>query len=235
VDFFTRKAYTTYGIARLALAMHAAIHPAFIFRDPARKFHHVLRFGPPWRSIPARRARKRWPGSPGGATRSWKRRSGGPRTSGWVPPALERRVPSGNRRSTGACNEGIVFLDRDGTLIEEVGYLRDPSAVRILPGAAEALRLLSREGFLLAVVSNQAGLAKGKFTGAEMKPSTAGSFPRSGGGGRVLCRRVLPAPPGRGGGGVPAGVRMPEAGDGAGRGDPSAAPGAGFVPPLRGR
>ena len=64
---------------------------------------------------------------------------------------------------------GIVFLDRDGTLIEEVGYLRDPSAVRILPGAAEALRFLSRERFLLAVVSNQAGLAKGKFTGAEME------------------------------------------------------------------
>jgi KDO2-lipid IV(A) lauroyltransferase len=47
VDFFTRKAYTTFGIARLALAMNAAIHPSFIFRDPARKFHHVLRFGPP--------------------------------------------------------------------------------------------------------------------------------------------------------------------------------------------
>ncbi|OGR23452.1 MAG: hypothetical protein A3K53_02120, partial [Deltaproteobacteria bacterium RIFOXYB2_FULL_66_7] len=42
VDFFTRKAYTTFGIARLALAMNGAIHPAFIFRDPARKFHHVL-------------------------------------------------------------------------------------------------------------------------------------------------------------------------------------------------
>jgi len=64
---------------------------------------------------------------------------------------------------------GIVFLDRDGTLIEEVGYLRDPSAVRILPGVVDALRLLSREGFLLAVVSNQAGLARGRFTGAEME------------------------------------------------------------------
>ena len=46
VDFFTRKAYTTFGIARLAMAMNAAIHSGFIFRDPARKFHHVLRFGP---------------------------------------------------------------------------------------------------------------------------------------------------------------------------------------------
>jgi KDO2-lipid IV(A) lauroyltransferase len=47
VDLFTRKAYTTFGIARLALAMRAAIHTGFIFRDPERKFHHVLRFGPP--------------------------------------------------------------------------------------------------------------------------------------------------------------------------------------------
>jgi len=47
VDLFTRKAYTTFGIARLALAMRASIHPGFIYRDPMRKFHHVLRFGPP--------------------------------------------------------------------------------------------------------------------------------------------------------------------------------------------
>lgn len=46
VDFFSRKTYTTDGIARLAFAMRAAIHPGFIFRDPAKKFHHVLRFGP---------------------------------------------------------------------------------------------------------------------------------------------------------------------------------------------
>jgi len=65
--------------------------------------------------------------------------------------------------------KGIVFFDRDGTLIEEVGYLRDPASVRILPGVAESLRLLSHEGFLLAVVSNQAGLARGKFTAEEME------------------------------------------------------------------
>lgn len=46
VDFFTRKAYTTDGIARMALALRANIHPAFLFRDPNRKFHHTLRFGP---------------------------------------------------------------------------------------------------------------------------------------------------------------------------------------------
>jgi KDO2-lipid IV(A) lauroyltransferase len=47
VDFFTRKAYTTFGIARLALALRTTVHPGFIFRDPKRKFHHTVRFGPP--------------------------------------------------------------------------------------------------------------------------------------------------------------------------------------------
>ena len=47
VELFTRRAYTTFGIARLALAMRAAIVSGFIYRDPERKFHHVLRFGRP--------------------------------------------------------------------------------------------------------------------------------------------------------------------------------------------
>ena len=47
VELFTRTAYTTFGIARLALAMRAVIVSGFIYRDPGRKFHHVLRFGPP--------------------------------------------------------------------------------------------------------------------------------------------------------------------------------------------
>ncbi len=47
VDLFTKPAYTTDGIARLALALRTNIHSGFLFRDPGRKFHHVLRFGPP--------------------------------------------------------------------------------------------------------------------------------------------------------------------------------------------
>jgi D-glycero-D-manno-heptose 1,7-bisphosphate phosphatase len=58
---------------------------------------------------------------------------------------------------------GIVFLDRDGTLIEEVGYLADPREVMEIPGASESLLRLRRGGFALAVVSNQAGLARGRF------------------------------------------------------------------------
>jgi D-glycero-D-manno-heptose 1,7-bisphosphate phosphatase len=64
--------------------------------------------------------------------------------------------------------KGIVFLDRDGTLIEEVGYIRDPADVRVLPGAAAAVRRMAAAGYLLAVVSNQSGLARGKFTRSEM-------------------------------------------------------------------
>jgi D-glycero-D-manno-heptose 1,7-bisphosphate phosphatase len=64
---------------------------------------------------------------------------------------------------------GIVFLDRDGTLIEETGYLSDPGLLKENPGAAESLGRLAREGYVLAVVSNQAGLAKGRFREEQME------------------------------------------------------------------
>ena len=61
-------------------------------------------------------------------------------------------------------SKGIVFLDRDGTLIENVPFLRDPARVELLPGVAEGLRLLQDEGFLLVIVTNQQGLGLGYFT-----------------------------------------------------------------------
>jgi D-glycero-D-manno-heptose 1,7-bisphosphate phosphatase len=54
-----------------------------------------------------------------------------------------------------------VFLDRDGTLIEDVGYPRDPETVRLLEGAVEALVALRRAGYALVVVSNQSGIGRG--------------------------------------------------------------------------
>ena len=45
-----------------------------------------------------------------------------------------------------------VFLDRDGTLIEDVGYPRKPAEVRLLPGVGETLRELQRQAYLLIVV-----------------------------------------------------------------------------------
>jgi D-glycero-D-manno-heptose 1,7-bisphosphate phosphatase len=57
-----------------------------------------------------------------------------------------------------------VFLDRDGTLIAEVGHLGEPERVELLPGVPRALRRLRDAGFGLAVVTNQAGVARGLFT-----------------------------------------------------------------------
>jgi D-glycero-D-manno-heptose 1,7-bisphosphate phosphatase len=57
--------------------------------------------------------------------------------------------------------EKAIFLDRDGTLIEDPGYLNDPEMVKPLPGAAEALVHLKKLGYKLVVVSNQSGVARG--------------------------------------------------------------------------
>lgn len=53
-----------------------------------------------------------------------------------------------------------LFLDRDGTLIVDVGYPRDPARVELLPGAAAALRQLAQR-YALVIVSNQSGLGRG--------------------------------------------------------------------------
>ena len=54
--------------------------------------------------------------------------------------------------------EKIVFLDRDGTINEEVNYLHRTEDLKFLPGVPEALRLLKEAGFKLVVVTNQAGV-----------------------------------------------------------------------------
>lgn len=54
-----------------------------------------------------------------------------------------------------------VFLDRDGTLIHDSGFLSDPAGVRLLPGAADAVAKLNRAGLPAIVVTNQSGIARG--------------------------------------------------------------------------
>jgi len=56
-----------------------------------------------------------------------------------------------------------VFLDRDGTINEQMGYINHLSRFILLPRVAEAVRLLNESGFLVLVVSNQAGAARGYF------------------------------------------------------------------------
>jgi D-glycero-D-manno-heptose 1,7-bisphosphate phosphatase len=59
-----------------------------------------------------------------------------------------------------------IFLDRDGTLIEEVGYLDRPERVVLYPYAADAIRALNRAGLRIVMVTNQSGVARGFFTEA---------------------------------------------------------------------
>jgi D-glycero-D-manno-heptose 1,7-bisphosphate phosphatase len=65
--------------------------------------------------------------------------------------------------------ERAVFLDRDNTLIDNDGYLGDPSKVKLLPGAATALSALRGLGYRLIVVSNQSGVARGMFDEAAVE------------------------------------------------------------------
>lgn len=60
-------------------------------------------------------------------------------------------------------NAPIVFLDKDGTLIDDVPYNVDPNLIRLRPGAGEALRSLHEQGWRIVVVSNQSGVARGLF------------------------------------------------------------------------
>jgi len=65
------------------------------------------------------------------------------------------------RQAPNAPRRRAVFLDRDGTIIEDVSYLRDPNAVRLLPGAATAIKQLNDHRLLAIVVTNQSGIARG--------------------------------------------------------------------------
>ncbi|MGI9105282.1 MAG: D-glycero-alpha-D-manno-heptose-1,7-bisphosphate 7-phosphatase [Pyrinomonadaceae bacterium] len=57
-----------------------------------------------------------------------------------------------------------VFIDRDGTISEEIGYVNHPSRYRVFPYAAQAVKLLNEANWLAILITNQAGVARGYFT-----------------------------------------------------------------------
>lgn len=63
-----------------------------------------------------------------------------------------------------------IFLDKDGTLIDDVPYNVDPGRITLAPGAVAGLRRLSRLGYRLLVVSNQPGVAQGRFDIGALEP-----------------------------------------------------------------
>lgn len=65
--------------------------------------------------------------------------------------------------------ERAVFLDRDGTIIEDVGYPHERSKIKFLPGVREAIKLLNKNRFKVIVATNQSGVARGYFTEETVK------------------------------------------------------------------
>src|SRR5260370_1442337 len=102
----------------------------------------------------------------------------------WSPPTLSSSKRS-SRRTRSKCSSSIiaqrqvaydfdmvsrpaVFLDRDGTLTLERGYLTRPEQVRLLSGAAEAIRLLREKQFACVLVTNQSEVGRGLMTEAAL-------------------------------------------------------------------
>ena len=57
-----------------------------------------------------------------------------------------------------------IFIDRDGTIMQDADYCSDPREVKIFPRVAEALRRLKSKGFKLIIITNQSGIGRGFFT-----------------------------------------------------------------------
>jgi histidinol-phosphate phosphatase family protein len=91
------------------------------------------------------------------------------------PPGIDSLREPGSRHTVTAPQTPVraggrpaVFLDKDGTLIEDVPYNVDPENIRLSPGAAEGLLALHESGYQLVVVSNQSGVARGHFPEAAL-------------------------------------------------------------------
>ncbi|MGD8353702.1 MAG: HAD-IIIA family hydrolase, partial [Pseudomonadota bacterium] len=63
----------------------------------------------------------------------------------------------------GAKKRPAVFFDRDGTLIDDIGYLDDPARLSFYPGVPEALQRLRTKGYVVVVITNQSGIGRGYF------------------------------------------------------------------------
>ncbi|WKZ32550.1 MAG: HAD family hydrolase [Thermodesulfobacteriota bacterium] len=63
---------------------------------------------------------------------------------------------------------GAVFLDRDGTINEDVGYLSDPDGLILIEGATKAIRLFNERDLKVIVLSNQSGVGRGYYTDAQV-------------------------------------------------------------------
>jgi histidinol-phosphate phosphatase family protein len=67
------------------------------------------------------------------------------------------------------CQNKAVFLDRDGTIIFDHGYIKDPNKVELLQGAVEAIDLFLKEGYFIFIITNQSGVGRGMMSMDDVK------------------------------------------------------------------
>jgi len=118
---------------------------------------------------------------------------------------LRATTPRQDAKGPGAvapAGRPAVFIDKDGTLVENVPHNVDPALLRFQPGALEALAAMSAAGFALLVATDQSGLARGQFTRAQLAQLQAvlEQRLRREAGVQLLDFLVCPHAPGPGGG-----------------------------------
>ena len=89
-----------------------------------------------------------------------------------------------------------VFIDRDGTIIEDADYCSQPKQVKVFPGVPQALRRLKSNGFKLIVITNQSGIGRGFFTVDEYR-SVESEVSRQLGHGLIAATYFCPDVPGQ--------------------------------------
>jgi HAD superfamily hydrolase (TIGR01662 family) len=85
-----------------------------------------------------------------------------------------------------------IFLDRDGTLNPDPGYISDPELFNLYPGTGEALSRLQQAGYLLILITNQSGIARGLLTHAQLAAIHHPDFPDADGVAACSCRKPEP-------------------------------------------
>ena len=93
-------------------------------------------------------------------------------------------------------SSAAVFIDRDGTIIEDADYCSHPKQVKVFPGVAEALRRLKSNGFKLIVITNQSGIGRGFFT-VDQYRSVEAEVTRQLGAGLIAATYFCPDIPGQ--------------------------------------